>query len=85
MKDGLRINSIKYNKQCIEKPALSGEGVAFYEGEEKGAPDLEQEVFYNAIVKGEELVVKPEQALVITQILEAIYESAKTGKTIYFR
>lgn len=85
MKDGLRINSVKYNKQCIEKPALGGEGVAFYDGEEKDAPDLEQETFYNAIVNGSELVVKPEQALVVTQILEAIYESAKIGKAIYFK
>ena len=84
MKDGLRINSVKYNKQCIEKPALGGEGVAFYDGEEKDAPDIEQETFYNAIVNGGELVVKPEQALVVTQILEAIYESAKTCKTVYF-
>lgn len=84
MKDGLRINFVKYNKQCIEKPALSGEGIPFYEGDEKNAPDLEQEAFYNAIINGEELVVKPEQALVVTQILEGIYKSAATGKTIYF-
>ncbi|WP_260450568.1 hypothetical protein, partial [Listeria booriae] len=31
-----------------------------------------------------EPVVKPEQALVVTQILEAIYESSKTGKPVYF-
>jgi hypothetical protein len=30
-------------------------------------------------------VVKPEQAFVVTQILEAIYESAKTGKAVYFQ
>lgn len=28
--------------------------------------------------------VKPEEALVVTQILEAIYESARTGKAVYF-
>lgn len=84
MKDGLRINSIKYNKQCVEKPALDAAGVAFYDGEAEKAPDIEQAVFYNAIVNGDELVVKPEQALVVTQILEAIYESARTGKTVYF-
>ena len=31
-----------------------------------------------------ELVVKPEQAFVVTQILDAIYESARTGKAVYF-
>lgn len=30
MKDGLRINYIHHNKQVVEKPALSGEGVAFF-------------------------------------------------------
>lgn len=29
-------------------------------------------------------VVKPAQAAVVTRVLEAIYESAKSGKTIYF-
>ena len=31
-----------------------------------------------------EITVKPEQAIVVTQILEAIYTSAKTGKPVYF-
>ena len=30
------------------------------------------------------LVTKPEQAFVVTQILEAIYTSAQTGKPVYF-
>ncbi|MGU3126763.1 hypothetical protein ACVXZZ_07585 [Staphylococcus aureus] len=28
--------------------------------------------------------MKPEQAMVVTKILEAIYQSAKSGKAIYF-
>lgn len=84
MKDGLRINTVKYNKQVTEKPALDAAGVAFYDGEEEDAPDVEQDVFYNAVKNGGEQIVKPEQALVVTQLLEAIYKSAETGKTIYF-
>lgn len=84
MKDGLRINGVKYNKQYVEKPDLSSGGVAFYEGETEKESDIEQKVFYEAITKGTELVVKPEQALVITRILEAIYESGRTGKVVYF-
>ena len=30
------------------------------------------------------LITKPEQAYVVTQILEAIYESQKTGKPVFF-
>mgnify|MGYP000852384336 CR=1 FL=1 len=84
MKDGLRINRVQYNKQCVEKPELGAGGVAFFDGEAEKEPDVEQKVFYNAVVNGEELVVKPEQAIVVTRILEAIYESAKTGKAVYF-
>ncbi len=84
MKDGLRINSVKYNKQTVELPSLGAGGVAFYGGADDKPQVLEQKTFYNAIINGGELVVKPEQALVVTEILEAIYESAKTGKTIEF-
>ena len=84
MKDGLRINRVQYNKQCVEKPDLGSGGVAFFTGQSEDAPDIEQRIFYNAITKGEDLVVKPEQAIVVTRILEAIYESARTGKTVYF-
>ena len=84
MKDGLRINRVQYNHQCVEKPALGAGGVAFYDGKEEKDSDIEQRVFYNAVVNGEELIVKPEQAIVVTQLLEAIYESARTGKAVYF-
>lgn len=84
MKDGLRINRVQYNKQLVEKPDLSSGGVAFFSGKSEEAPDIEQKVFYEAITEGKPLVVKPEQAIVVTGILEAIYESARTGKTVYF-
>ena len=84
MKDGLRINNVNYNKQIIEKPDLSAGGVAFFDGAGGGAPqEIEAQIFYNAIKNGTDVVVKPEQAFVVTQILEAIYESAKTGKPVY--
>lgn len=84
MKDGLRINRVHHGRQCVEKPNLDAGGVAFYDGTEEKPADIEAEVFYNAVTKGTPLTVEPEQALVVTQLLEAIYESAKTGKTIYF-
>ena len=84
MKEGLRINRVQYNKQCVEKPDLGSGGVAFFDGKTENDSDVEQRIFYNAITKGEELVVKPEQALVVTQVLEAIYEAGRTGKTVYF-
>ena len=39
---------------------------------------------FNAILTDTDPCVLPEQALCVTKILEAIYESAKTGKAVYF-
>lgn len=83
MKDGLRINRVKYNKQVVEKPELDAAGVAFYDGAQDDEKLAEQKAFYEAVTNKKELVVKPEQALVVTKILEAIYESGKTGKVVY--
>ncbi len=85
MKDGLRINRVKYNKQIVEKPQLDPAGVAFFDGKGEDPDVLEQQAFYDAVMNGKEVVVKPEQALVVTEILEAIYESAKTGKPVMFQ
>ena len=74
MKDGLRINRVHHGRQCVEKPDLGAGGVAFYDGTEEKPADIEAEVFYNAVTKGTPLTVEPEQALVVTQLLEAIYE-----------
>ena len=38
----------------------------------------------NSIVNDTDPVVMPYQAMVVSQILEAIYTSSKTGKTVYF-
>ncbi len=83
-KNGLRINKVKYDRQITETPDFNAGGAAFFEGDSGDHPeDTELRLFLNA-VKGEgELVTLPEQALVVTQILEAIYESAKTGKPVY--
>ncbi len=84
MKDGLRLNRVQYNKQLVEKPDLDTSGVAFFTGKSEEAEDIEQRVFYEAITEGKPLIVKPEQAIAVTRILEAIYEAARTGKTVYF-
>lgn len=84
MKDGLRINKVKYNKQIVEKPALDADGVPFFDATGEEPSLIEQETFYNAVMNGGEVVVKPEQAYVVTQILEAIYKSAATGEAVKF-
>lgn len=84
MKDGLRINKVKYNKQIVEKPALDADGVPFFDATGEEPSLIEQETFYNAVMNGGEVAVKPEQAYVVTQILEAIYKSAATGEVVKF-
>ena len=84
MKDGLRINGVKYNKQYIEKPGLGAGGVDFYDGKALEPQDVEAKMWIDAILNDTDVLVKPEEALVVTQILEAIYESAKTGKPVLF-
>lgn len=83
MKDGLRINSVEHNRQTVKKPDFAAGGVAFYDGVSQSPELIEGRMFYNAIVKGEEPSVLPEQAACVTRILEAIYESARTGKPVY--
>ncbi|MBQ2676233.1 MAG: Gfo/Idh/MocA family oxidoreductase [Clostridia bacterium] len=85
MRDGLRINKCDMNVLETIKPNLDGKGVAFFDASSGPSPaDAECKTFYNAVIDGKELIVKPEQALVVTEILEAIYTSSKTGKAVYF-
>lgn len=84
-KDGLRINGVKYNRPYVQNVDTSIHEVAFFRGNaDEPAPVVEARTFYSAVMHGTELVVKPEQALVVTQILEAIYKSSKEGKPVVF-
>lgn len=87
MSDGqLRINGVANGRQYITTPDFKAGGVAFFDGSNgKCEPQVvEAQVFLNAIRGKGKLVVLPEQAAVVTRILDAIYESAKTGKPVYF-
>ncbi|RWZ51414.1 Gfo/Idh/MocA family oxidoreductase [Halobacillus fulvus] len=84
MRDGLRINGEKHGKLHTIKPELGAGGVAFFDGETESDSDKEASLWIESILNDEEPVVQPEQALVVSEILEAIYQSAKTGKAIYF-
>ncbi|MCZ2258497.1 Gfo/Idh/MocA family protein [Sporosarcina sp. G11-34] len=84
MKDGLRINGEDMGNLYTTKVELGAGGVAYYEGASESNADLEARLWIDSIINDTEPTVKPEQAYVVTQILEAIYESAKTGKAVYF-
>ena len=82
----LRINGERFSKMYTLQPTLAAKGAAFYDGEGGGRPeDIEARMWIDYVRDDSKpLVTKPEQALVVTQILEAIYESQKTGKPVFF-
>ena len=84
MKDGLQFNAHEHGRLTVKKVGLGADGVDFFDGAEDEPHILEAKQWIDAIVNDKEPLVKPEQALVVTQILEGIYESAKTGKPVYF-
>ncbi|MNY12949.1 putative oxidoreductase YcjS [compost metagenome] len=84
MKGGLRINGEKHSRLFTTEVELNAGGVAFYDGKAEVASDLEMKLWIQAIENDTDPVVTPEQACVVSEILEAIYESARTGKAVYF-
>lgn len=83
MKNGLRINGEQNSQLYVKEFNFSSGGVAFYDGKAEKDIDVELRAWVNAILNDEEPIVQAEQALVVTEILEALYQSAKTGETVY--
>lgn len=65
-------------------PDLAAGGVAFYDGIQETPALREARLWIDAVKNDTAPVVLPEQACVVSEILEAIYESAATGKPVYF-
>ena len=84
MKGGLRINKVQYGKQVVENVNLEAGGVAFFDGGAANPEDIEARMWIDAVKNDTDVVVKPEQAIVVTKILEAIYQSAREGKPVFF-
>jgi predicted dehydrogenase len=83
-KGGLRINGEKNSAMYLNQIQIGGGGVAFFDSKSTDASYEEAKAWINAIRNDTAPVVLPEQALVVSEILEAIYESANTGKAVYF-
>jgi len=79
----LILNTAKYGKLINEEIAGAG-GVAYFGGRSIGPGEVEARQWLESINGNGEPLVKPEQALVVTRVLEAIYKSHETGKTIDF-
>ena len=80
---GARINGVRYGRQYEEIPNLSAGGVAYFEGASSDPSVLDMAQWIHALRTDTDPCVLPEQAACVTRILEAIYESAATGKPVY--
>ncbi|WP_159886614.1 Gfo/Idh/MocA family protein [Paenibacillus puerhi] len=83
MKGGLRINGEKHSRLFTSEVELKAGGVAFYDGKAEKDADLEMRRWIEAIDLDQEPVVTPQQAYIVSLILEAVYESSRTGKAVY--
>ena len=81
--DELIYNTVEHN-QLMEKTISPAGVVDLFEGGAAAEAVREQEQWLNAIINDTDPLVKPEQAFVVTQILEGIYKSAETGKEVFF-
>ncbi len=85
MVDGIRINGVRQNLQYVMKPDMNAKGAAFFDGVKGESPaDREARLWIDAVVNDKDPFVLPEQAIVVTKILEGIYTSAKTGDIFRF-
>ncbi|MDN6129933.1 MAG: Gfo/Idh/MocA family oxidoreductase, partial [Tetragenococcus halophilus] len=83
MNDGLTINGEDHGLLYDKKIQLETGGVDFYDEEGEDPALLEAQAWIDAVINDTEVVVKPEEALTVTEILEAIYQSSKTGEPVY--
>jgi predicted dehydrogenase len=78
------INKVEHDTLVSSQPSAGG-GIYGFAGAGSQAPqDFEARQWIDAIKNNADPLVKPEEALVVTQILEAIYESARINKAVYF-
>ena len=81
--DELIYNTVEHN-QLMEKVISPAGVVDFFEGGAAAEAVREADQWLDAIINDKEPLVKPEQAFVVTQILEGIYKSAESGKEYFF-
>lgn len=72
----------RLTEECLSKTGR----VAYFDGGKRGEPGYEEaSQWLDAILNDTEPLVRPEQAFVVTQILEAIYQSSAEGREIVLK
>ena len=80
----LNLNKVEFGKLVNTSVNTGAGGVDFYDGDIPTPAELEARNWIKSIAEDTDPVVLPEQAAVVSEILEAIYTSSKTGKAVYF-
>lgn len=80
--DELIYNSARHGQLTEEHLSAAG-AVAYFDGESMEPGYLEAKQWLEAIINATKPLVDPQEAYTVTRILEAIYQSAETGKEIY--
>jgi predicted dehydrogenase len=84
MKEGLRINGEKDGALYINQVDVTPYTRSEYPGQKMDTFEYEMNRWVDAILHDAPQLVTGEQALVVSEILEAIYVSSETGKPYYF-
>ena len=72
------------NGQLMDEVLSGGGAVAYFEGGTAEPGVIDNRQWLKAIMDGTEPLVKPEEAFVVTKVLEAIYKAAADGKEVRF-
>ena len=81
----LTLNKVEFDRLTETQVNTEAGGVNFYSGAQGTPAEVEAANWIKCIVDDTDPIVLPEQALVVSQILEAIYDSSKTGEPVYFK
>ncbi len=86
MRDGLRLNGVERGALVTKRLELRGRGETYAEVPLESRPEYTEAREFIRAVRGEPAVtVDARQALVVTRILEALYESAQTHQPVWLR
>jgi predicted dehydrogenase len=77
-------NKVEHGVQVSTQPSETAAIFGFAAAGSATPSDLEARQWIDAIKNNTAPLVKPEEAIVVTRILEAIYTSAATGKAVSF-
>lgn len=80
---GVRLNGVKFGKPYVTEPSL-GDAPAPFALRTLCPEFAESRVWLDAIKNDTEVYVKPEQAMVVSQIIDAVYRSSESGKEFFF-